>query len=314
MHVTRWEFLVLVTLAAAAAPPALGQDAAPAVGPAGARGSQSAASVPDFSGIWGHPFLTGGLEPPLSGPGPVTNRSRRNGVSSIYQFVGDYTNPILQPWAAEVVKKHGEISLTGVTYPTPGNQCRPEPVPFIFRNLGMTLLQQPRQVTFLYSDNHEVRRVLLDQPHPAQLTPSWYGDSVGRYDGDTLLIDTVGIRTGPLAMVDVYGTPYTEALHVVERYRLLDYEAAREAQKRGGIENAGVGNAGWVADPSYRGKGLQLQFTIEDPGAFTMPWSALITYRRPSVAQWEEIVCAENPHEYYAGKITAVPTADKPDF
>jgi hypothetical protein len=65
--------------------------------------------------MWGNPFLTGGLEPPPSGPGPVTNRSRRNGVSDIYQFVGDYTNPILKSRAAEAVKKHGEISLTGVT-------------------------------------------------------------------------------------------------------------------------------------------------------------------------------------------------------
>jgi hypothetical protein len=101
---------------------------------------------------------------------------------------------------------------------------------------------------------------------------------------------------------------------VVERYRLLDYEAAKEAQKRGGIENAGVGSTGWAADPDYKGKGLQLQFTVEDQGAFTTPWSAMVTYRRPSVTQWEEIVCAENPHEYYAGKVTAVPTADKPDF
>jgi hypothetical protein len=69
--------------------------------------------------MWGNPFLTGGLEPPSSGPGPVTNRSRRNGVSDIYQFVGDYPNPNLKPPAAEAVKRHGEISLTGVAYPTP---------------------------------------------------------------------------------------------------------------------------------------------------------------------------------------------------
>jgi hypothetical protein len=162
---------------------------------------------PGFLSIWGNPFLTGGLEPTPSGPGPVTNRSRRNGVSDIYQFVGDYTNPILKPWAAEALKKLGEISLSGVTYPTPGNQCWPEPLPFIFRNFGMQILQQPHQITILYSDNHEVRRVRLNQPHPAQVTPSWYGDSVGHYEGDTLLIDTIGIKIGPFAMIDVYGTP-----------------------------------------------------------------------------------------------------------
>jgi hypothetical protein len=97
----RRDFLFLVTLVAAASTPAFPQTVAPAVGPA-AIGKQSAASIPDFSGIWGHPYLTGGFEPPLSGPGPVRNRARRrDGVSSDYQLVGDHTNPILRPQAAE---------------------------------------------------------------------------------------------------------------------------------------------------------------------------------------------------------------------
>src|SRR6267142_5885169 len=95
---------LLVTLAAVAGPVA-GQPAAPPASPAG-RGPQGAASVPDFSGIWRHGSLPW-LVPPASGPGPVTNRSRRqdNGTSNYSQLVGDFTNPILQPWAAEVVKK-----------------------------------------------------------------------------------------------------------------------------------------------------------------------------------------------------------------
>ena len=60
------------------------------------------------------------------------------------------------------------------------------------------------------------------------MKPSWYGDFVGHYEGDALVIDTVGIKVGPFAMVDWYGTPHSEALHVVERYRLLDHEAAKE--------------------------------------------------------------------------------------
>jgi hypothetical protein len=90
------------------------------------------AAIPDFSGIWWHPSLPG-FEPLASGPTSVTNRSRRNGVSNYDQLVGDYTNPILKPEAAEIVKKHGELSLAGVTYPNPANQCWPEPVPFIIR-------------------------------------------------------------------------------------------------------------------------------------------------------------------------------------
>src|ERR1700678_1109024 len=134
-------FLLLVTFAAAAATPALSQTATPAAG-AAISGTQRAASIPDFSGVWRHPSLPG-FEPPASGPGPVTNRSRRNGVSNYDQLVGDYTNPILKPHAAEIVKKFGEISLAHVTYPSPANQCWPEPVPYIYKNFGMQMLQQP---------------------------------------------------------------------------------------------------------------------------------------------------------------------------
>jgi hypothetical protein len=73
----------------------------------------------------------------------------------------------------------------------------------------------------------------MNQSHPTPATPSWYGDSVGHYEGDTLVIDTVGVKIGPLSMVDMYGTPHSPALHVVERYRLIDYEAAKEAEERG---------------------------------------------------------------------------------
>jgi len=154
----------------------------------------------------------------------------------------------------------------------------------------------------------------MNQPHPQQVTPSWYGDSVGHYEGDTLVIDTVGIKSGPFSMIDWYGTPYTEALHVVERYRLIDGEAAREAEERGVRVVARVqGGDGFVPDPKYKDRGLQLQFTVEDEGVFTMPWSATITRRRSS-SEWPEFVCAENPHGYFPGKHAAVPAADRPDF
>jgi len=209
MSLQRRRFLLLAVLAAAAsATPALAQTAAPALGPAGSA-TPSSASIPDFSGIWAH-LTWPDVEPPLAGPGPVTNRSRVNGVSNTSQLIGDYTNPILKLDAAEVVKKHGEISLAGVGYPTPSNQCWPAGVPFVFSsNIGMQMLQQPDKVIILYSNDHEVRHVRMNQPHPAHVMPSWYGDSVGHYEGDTLVIDTVGVKIGPFAMVDMYGTPYS---------------------------------------------------------------------------------------------------------
>ena len=148
------------------------------------------------------------------------------------------------------------------------------------------------------------------------MTPSWYGDSVGHYEGDMLVIDTVGVKTGPLAMADWFGTPFTDALHVVERYRLIDYEAAREDQIRGLKEHfhlPGGADSGVGIDPNYKGKGLQLHFTVEDEGVFTTPWSAIVTYRR-GLAFWPERVCAENLRATYVGRDSAVPRADKPDF
>jgi hypothetical protein len=309
MNVQRRDFLLLVTLAAAVATPARAQTVAPAAPPA----TQSAASIPDFSGIWAHLTLPG-FEPPASGLGPVRIKSRLpNGAANFQQAAGDYTDPNLKAQAAEVVKKYGEIELSGMPNPNPANQCWPGGVPYVFWNIGMQMLQQPHEITILYSNDHEVRRVRINQPHPAQVTPSWYGDSVGRYEGDTLVVDTVGIKVGPFAMVDFYGTPHTEALHVVERYRLVDYEVAKDAEERGARENFRVrSGTGFASNPDYKGKGLQLQFTVEDEGVFTMPWSATITYRRP-LGEWPEFVCAENT-QWYPGKNSAVPNADKPDF
>jgi hypothetical protein len=317
MTLHRRHFLVVATLTGAATTAALGQTAAPGFEPAGG-GSQTQSPIPDFSTSWARLSLPG-FEPPLSGPGPVTNRSRRpDGAGNVAQLVGDYTNPILKPEAAEVVKRAAEIALRGVGYPTPRNQCWPGGVPFVFSDMGMQMIQEADRITILYVYDHHVRRVRLNAQHPAQATPSWFGDSVGHYEGDTLVVDTVGVKIGPFAMVDWYGTPHTAALHVVERYRLIDDEAARQAEERSAKENVRLQGADFpfAANPKDKSKALQLQFTVEDDGVFTTPWSATVTYRRPLtplVTQWPEYACAQNI-QWYSGKDAAVPTAGKPDF
>ena len=323
----RRDFLLLVALASATGTPSFGETADPTNVSTG-RGIQN--TVPDFSGVWTKPYL--GIEPPLSGPGPVTNTARRRQlfdvdgrplsaakaplVSSAARHVGDYANPVLKPGAAAQVKKHGESEAGGMTVADPRNQCWPEGLPYVFRDVGMTLLQQPDQITMLYDFDHEVRRVRMNASHPAHVSPSWYGDSVGHYEGDTLVIDTVGIKIGPFAMIDPFGTPHTDALHVVERYRLIDYEAAKEGQDRGLKENLiflGGGDSRVAIDPDYRGKGLQLEFRVDDEGVFTMPWSATVTYRR-ALSAIPENVCAENLRATYVAKDAVVPRADKPEF
>jgi hypothetical protein len=281
------------------------------VGPG--MGMEGAVSIPDLTGDWAR--TTFGFELPATGPGPVRNLSRRaDGASDSARLVGDFHNPILKPEASEIVKKRGETSLAGLDYPEPSNQCWPMVAPDIFRVQGIEVLQGKDQVIILYVQDHQFRQVRLNQRHSAQLTPTWHGDSVGHYEGDTLLVDTVGIKVGPIPSLDLYGTPYSEALHVVERYRLIDGEAAREAQERNEREYGRPATEQAVfIDLNYKGKGLQVQFTVEDKNIFTMPWSGSATYRR-AANQWVENVCAENRHEYYAGRDAAVPQADNPDF
>jgi hypothetical protein len=296
MNTRQRNFLLLVTLAATVATLDFGQTATPA------------ATIPDFSGIWAHGSIPG-FEPLSSGATALVNRSRRDGVGDILQLVGDYTNPILKPDAAAVVKKFGEMSLVNVGFPSPRNQCWPNGVPFVFTGGAIELLQQPDMVTILYNYDHQLRRVRMNQTHPAQVTPGWFGDSVGHYEGDTLVIDTVGIRIGPFAAVDWFGTPYTPALHVVERYRLIDEAVAKDGWERDGKENFRVQQP----HPDGRnGKYLQLEFTVEDAGVFTRPWTATMTYGQGG-GDWVEAVCAENTF-WFPGHEAQVPKADKPDF
>ena len=304
MDLRRRNFLFLgVALAVAATTPATAQTVAPTVGPAGYGVNQGTASVPDFSGIWVHSIP--GFEPLASGPTALVNLTRaERAPNSALKLVGDYTNPILKPEAAEVVKKQGELGLRGIGDPNPRNQCWPGGVPFDFTEGPTQLVQLPDKVIILYNYDHHVRHVRLNQSHPADVTPSWYGDSVGHYEGDALVIDTIGIKVGPFAMVDMYGTPHSPALHVVERYRLLDNEAAKEGFERDAKEH---NIAEGMRNPNHQGKYLQLRFTVQDEGVFTTPWTATMTYGF-GPADWVEQVCAENT-QWYPGKDADVPRA-----
>ena len=119
MHKLR-NFHLLGMLAAATATAAFAQTEAPA---AAQTNGATQGVIPELSGIWAH-LTWPDVEPPPSGPGPIRNMARRNGVSDVYQLVGDYSNPILKPNAAQVVRRNGEIGLSGV--PAPATNVGPE--------------------------------------------------------------------------------------------------------------------------------------------------------------------------------------------
>jgi hypothetical protein len=240
----------------------------------------------DFSGTWTRgPATHADFKPPASGPGPILNLrpvppDRPPGLGNYH--VGDYANPILQPWAAEIVKRVGDADLAGAPVLFPQNLCQPYGVPFILR-LGDTVqfLQTPDVIVILYAEEMRARLVYMNEAHPANLKPSYYGHSVGHWEGDVLVIDTIGLNDK--TWTDRFATPHTEQLHVVERYRP-------------------------EGDATIR-----VDFTVEDPGAFTMPWSAYVTYSR-SAAPYVEQVCPENAIDLFTGRELPIPSDDSPDF
>jgi hypothetical protein len=266
-----------------------------------------AADIPDFGGYWGRNSTD--FEPPLLGPGPVTNKGK-----TFYARFGDDTNPILKPEAAARIREASKATVEGVNFPTPSNQCSPWSPPYMWRALMVQVLQQKDQVTITTVGDQQVRRIRLNAAHPANVTPTWSGDSVGHYEGDTLVIDTVGVKFGHNSMIDNYGTPYSEALHVVERIRLVDAETAKKGAERSEALNGRVEviAGGASIDPQAR-KGLRIEFTVEDAKYFTTPWSAAVTFR-PALGVVEERVCAETTFDYNSNTEVPVPRADKPDF
>jgi len=235
---------------------------------------------------------------PASGPGPVLQDPKHPYVSNDEFRVtgrqptdqmGDINSPILQPWARDVIRKRNELVLAGKAANPPHASCWPVGVPgFILRPMTepMYFIQTPKEVVMILSSKQEIRHIYMTDKHSANVKPSWYGESIGHYEGDTLVVDTVGIdeRT----WLDGFGTPHSKQLHVVERYRLTD-----------------------------NGNLLEANLRVEDPGAFTMPWTAVQRYRidhRPSEVPLHEMVCAENNEDHFNQGLAPIPQAKTPDF
>jgi hypothetical protein len=253
-----------------------------------------------------------------SGPQPLRNLSRLpNGKANAGRLVGDYHNPILTPEAAAVVKAKGELAAAGIGFRNAQDQCRTIAPPFTFAmQLGFAMLPtKGGDITIVYDQNANTRHIRMNGTHPAKLVPSTMGDSVGHWEGDTLVVDTVGVKVDPYTSVDRFGTPQSEQMHVVERYRLIDGAVAKaqidKYETSEGTVGGGGRDAGYNPDASL--KGLQLDVTMEDPKVFTAPFTARVTYRR-LITEWSESVCADNPEEHYKDEWIGLPKAESPDF
>jgi hypothetical protein len=275
-----WRDKVLVGLLAAV----------PMAAPIAAAMAQKA--PPDFSAnLAGWVGLNGGgpfYEPVPGALPPVTSDPAHpfvpNGARAQPTFrIADLSNPNLKPWVKERMQKDIDELLAGKKSAfTPQSSCVPAGVPYFMGYGGpdpIIFLQTRSEVWMVWREDNQVRRIYMDVPHSASLKPSWYGESVGHYEGDTLVADTIGLNDK--TVVDVYRTPHTEKLHVVERWRMLD-----------------------------GGKAMEAVFTVEDPDAFYEPWSGKRRYRRVTQEPYEKICAENNTHlfDYH------MPVADRPDF
>jgi hypothetical protein len=249
-------------------------------------------AVPQFA------FMDGGwqaagadfLQPP-SGPGPVRDvpghehGGNNTGVQPSFRMA-DLSNPILQPWVRDALKKVNDRIAAGGGGFTPQVSCIPLGVPAYLLHPAQPVyfIQTPKEVVLIWPPNHEVRHIYLTDKHSVNLKPAWFGESIGHYEnGDTLVVDTIGLSTRN-SYIDNFRTPHTEKEHVVERYKM-------------------------TAD----GKMLEASVTVEDPDTFNAPLHMLKRWRRADNPTLET-VCAENNGDHFSKNLFPIPQADKPDF
>jgi hypothetical protein len=244
------------------------------------------------------------LPPEGGGPGPIVAAPEYPYVPNNDDYdqptyrIGDLTNPILQPWVRAQMQRDNDEVLAGKVPFMARERCYPPGMAWnVFRRVGeIFIVQQPQFVLLIWRGDNQFRHVYLNVPHSANPKPSWNGESVGYYEGgNTLVVDTIGVLVHPYNFVDNYRTPFTDQLHVVERYRI-----------------------------SPDGKTMDVRVHFEDPGAFTIPWEARQRWvRRSERSPLYEHICADGEGRgvdaFYWGVtrtagLAPIPQDETPDF
>ncbi len=252
-----------------------------------AQSADGPQAVPDFSGYFA--LQTPAYAAPARGGlGPLTDhpdhlRPERTNLPP-NAWVGDFNNPMLTPRTAAEIKRRAELELAGEATYTAFQNCEPLGVPLVISHReNLQILQEPDKVTIIYQRDQWTRHIDLNVGHTNTLDPSWYGESMGHYEGDTLVIDTIGMNGR--SRVDRYGSFGSEHLHVVERYHLAE-----------------------------NGQVLQVDFTVEDPNSFEASWNATQYYPQSELG-WAEVICAENNRDAKTGfEYEGMAVATKVDF
>jgi hypothetical protein len=202
---------------------------------ASASGQSKAKAVePDLSGVWS---------------GPYTPNLTRGGIEIPFT-----------PWGEAKFKSYDPLD-------DPTAQCLP---PGLVRAMNapfpIQIVQSPGQVLLLWEYMHFFRMIPTDgRDHPKDLDPTWMGNPVGKWDGDTLVVDTIGFN-GQDLLLDTIGHPHTENLHVIERFH-----------RTGALS-------------------MSYELTVEDPKVFSRPWTTKRVFTLKPDDYLMEYICNENNH------------------
>jgi hypothetical protein len=276
---------------------------AAASGPAGAAPAKDA--IPQFTPnadmSWQVNFWDYILDPPPgSGHGPIKtdpafpyNSQIQNGGlfrdGELQVPIANSKDPILKPWAAKEIQETNDELLSGKRK-LPFNaqsRCWPGGVPGQLLFLEpVYFLQTPKEVVMLWQRNGLARHIYLTDKHSPNVTPSWSGESIGHYEnGDTLVVDTIGIQGGKFHYIDNFRTPHSDKLHVVERFTLAP-----------------------------DGKSLTAIVKVEDPDTFNGPLTLKQVWRRTDLRIEESVCAADGGVDMFNLNLHPIPVADKPDF
>jgi hypothetical protein len=255
------------------------------------------AQVPDFSQGGAGWNSAGGMEAMQGSPSPVIQDPK---VKYVPNNVGgqptwryaDLSNPNLTDFAKDGLKKANDMVDKGFAMYNRTSRCWQPGVPVLNLSPGRTyFLQKPDKILIVWQRDQIVRTVWLNQEHSKNVKPSWNGESVGHYEGDTLVVDTIGINSN--TFVDLYRTPHSDKLHVIERFRIIE----------GGTK-------------------LEVEMTVDDPVAFKQPWKGRKVWSKVTTQPQggnvtgtfqEEIRCMDgemvNPfNQEYASKLEPLQT------
>jgi hypothetical protein len=236
----------------------------------------------------------GWLDPPAGMRGPIRNhpdhplQGNNDRVGrQVTVAIGNYLDPILKPWAAEQMRISNEEVLTGKRGMPflATSRCYPGSVPgqLLWTTEPFYFVQNPKTVYMVWQRDSLTRRIHLTDKHSEHVKPSWFGESIGRYENGELIVNTIGLST-KMSFLDMFRTPHTEKLRVTERFKL-------------------------TADEKF----LEVFVKVEDEDTFNEPMYMTARWRKQN-GPWEEFICAENNADHFSHNLFPMPEATRPDF